>query len=235
MNTTRIFLATGWKSSDILRAQELWKLGVDVGLCLNPYYTSKNLIDLAACTGLPIMVDNGAYQAWKSGTEPDWDKAVALAEELNAEYIVALDKIGDPEESLGLSLEVFGSTDVEKIVPFHAITLGPNNQRQIKRHLRLMIDNGVRVVGMPLPASDACGHKAFAISCMWIVPTRCHALGFTFDEKYMNSFKYFDSVDSSARWVENRKADAEGIRDYVIQSLKPEDRIEDARKWFSVN
>jgi len=206
-----LFFPISWKffRADIIVLQETWKAGADVGIVLTPFH-SREAIDLSLLSGLPIMVDNGAYTAWKKNAEPDWDKAKEIAEEVDAKFIVALDKIGDPEESLKLSLETFKSTHIEKIVPFHAVTLGKKNSEQIKRHLKLFLDAGVRVFGIPCPAANVKGNLKFALRCRWIIPTRCHALGFPFANlKLIKYLKYFETADATfwnlARTIGDRK------------------------------
>jgi len=194
-----LFFPLSWvfPNADIIVLQEAWKHGADVGIVISPFH-NKEAIELASCSGLPIMVDNGAYTAWKQDVKPDWDKAVKIAEELDAQFIVTLDEIGNPEKSLKLSLETFKSTYIEKIVPFHAVTLGPKNAKQIKQHLRIFLDAGVRVFGIPCPVSHKNGQLNFALKCRWIIPTRCHALGFPFaNKKLIRKLKYFESADAT--------------------------------------
>lgn len=206
-----LFFPLSWKmpNCDIVVLLEAWKKGADVGVVLGPYH-SKEAIDLTALSGLPVIVDNGAYTAWKGGEKPDWDKARSIAEELNANFIVALDTIDEPEESLKLSLETFKSTHIEKIVPFQAITKGIQNSEQIKKHLRIFLDNGVRVFGFPCVNSMRNGTLPFVLRCRWIVPARCHALGFPFgNRKWIKKLKYFETADATfynmARSTEDRK------------------------------
>lgn len=227
-----LFFPLSWRyyAADIIVLQETWKKGIPVGLVLTPNH-AKKAINLSKCSGLPIMVDNGAYTAWKKGTEPDWDKALQIAEEVEAQFIVALDEIGNPEKSLELSLETFGSTHIEKIVPFHAVTLGASNSKQIKEHLRIFLDNGVRIFGIPCPASNKKNNLKFALSCRWIIPTRCHALGFPFNnKKYLRHLKYFETVDATfwnfARSTSDRRKMWKEISDLYQSSLSPETTLE---------
>ena len=169
---------------------------------------------MSASTGLPMIVDTGAYSCWTRGAKPNWDKARSIAEEYDAEYIVALDKVGEPEESLKLSLETFKSTHIEKIVPFQAVTLGRPNWKQIKQHLKILLDNGVRVFGIPCPASNKNGNLQFALRTRFIIPTRCHALGFPYNSKYKKQLRDFDSVDANMFYLKNETGD---VGESIIQ------------------
>ena len=204
-------------------------MGVPVGMVLNPQSAKQGMREHFLTRQIPLMMDNGAYQAYVSGEKPDWDLAVKIAEELKADYIVAMDKISetkeDAEESLKLSLEVFGSTAIETIVSLQSIALGPSNSEQIKDHVRRAIDRGVRVIGIPLVNASKLGNLRFALNMRWMIPRRCHALGFPWgNDKMIRKLRFFDSADGTFWHIsENAYETPKAIQDVYLQIVAPKD------------